>query len=151
MKITDLIFLSGTIYRIGDCQIIFYPTVILIHPESYILCLISLSYYDWKKRNLIEDWWIFHQNFPALVCAESTHLPGIWCQNIIHCSCHIWKKGSYLEIILAEEAQFMSLYCLEACLGHKFISCPHTPTLPICSPALMSSIAAASASWHISV
>lgn len=36
------------------------------------------------------------------------------------------------------------LHCSEACLECVFISCPRTPTAPICSPALLSSSAAAS-------
>ncbi len=36
------------------------------------------------------------------------------------------------------------LLCFEACLECIFISCPRTPTAPICSPALLSSSTAAS-------
>lgn len=36
------------------------------------------------------------------------------------------------------------LHCCEACLECVFISCPRTPTEPICSPAFLSSSTAAS-------
>lgn len=45
--------------------------------------------------------------------------------------------GSHVE-------QNSHLHCCEACLECVFISCPRTPTVPICSPALLSSSTAAS-------
>lgn len=63
-----------------------------------------------------------------------------------HCSCvNALKKEKRCHLWIPRAVETHScLYCSEACLECIFISCLRTPTVPICSPALLSSSTAAS-------